>query len=279
MALTPQIRASQFYVTGVTGGASPGIQASQYSVTAVVNFPTENVQVSSLVTTAVTSGGTPSLEVAQFYITAVVRGRVDNHRVRAWSFSLDGHDFYVLQLGESGTIIWDMATGQWAQWKSPDRTMWRACLGQNWTGVGQGALTTSGTRTNIVAGDDAFGLLWFLAPQQGYDEAPDDASEQPFGRVAMGGLPMRMRQTVRCNEVYVLGSKGVDAIASAAQTITLRTSDDAEKTWLDQGTITIVPDEWDAEFAWRSLGVIGAPGRVFEISDNCLSRLDGMEIR
>lgn len=279
MALTPEVRASQFFVNSVTGGATPATQVSQFSVMAVANFPTEQIDVSQMVTTAVTGGATPAVEVSQAYVTAVVRGRVDNHRVRAWTYSMDGHDFYVLQLGETGTLVFDMTTGQWAQWKSPERLMWRACFGTNWTGIGAGALTSGGQRANVVAGDDAYGLLWFVHPTQGYDEHPVDQTEQAFDRIVTGAVPMRMRETIRCNEIYLLSSKGISELETATQTVSLRTTDDDENTWTEQGTITITAGEYDAEFAWRSLGVIGSPGRIFEITDNCLPRVDSLDMR
>jgi hypothetical protein len=193
---------------------------------------------------------------------------------------MDGHDFYVLQLGEQGTLVCDLTTGQWMQWKSPERTAWRACLGTNWIGIGAGALNNVSTRANVVAGDDTYGAIWVLAPTQGYDESPiDSAEEVPFTRTVMAGVPMRMRQTAPCNEVYLLGSKGGSALTVTAQEIALRTSDDAERTWTEQGTITITPEEWDQEWVWRSLGIMGAPGRMFEFTDNCIARLDGVEIR
>jgi hypothetical protein len=270
------VQVTQAEVLVVTAGSD--VRVSQLSASAVYNFPSEGVRASQMQATAVTDGAN-DVRVSQAQVLAVVRGRIDNHRVRAWTYSMDGHDFYVLQLGETGTIICDLTTGQWSQWKSDGRASLRAVLGTNWTGIGAGALISGGHRANVVAGDDTYGLIWFLAPEQGYDErADDDTVQQTFERIAMAGVPMRGRDTARCNEVYLLANKGADEFSVEAQTVRLRTSDDAEKTWTDQGTITITPEEYEAEYVWRSLGIIGSPGRVFEITDNCLARIDGLEM-
>jgi hypothetical protein len=44
--------------------------------------------------------------------------------------------------------------------------------------------------------------------------------------------------------------------------------------------LTVTPSDYSQEFAWRSLGLIRAPGRMFELSDNGAAvRIDGLDIR
>lgn len=279
MALTPEIRASQSSTQAVTSGASPEIRASQAYTTAVANFPTEEVRAASAQTKVVTAGATPDLRVSQGYVTVVARGRVEDRRLRAWTFSMDGHDFYVLQAGEEDTLVCDLTTGQWADWESANRNIWRAGNGGNWTGASTSILQGNDQNANIIAGDDTFGQIWFVSPALGYDQSPVDGTEVAFSRIVTGGIPMRQRQALRCNEVYLTASKGEFDIATASPTVQLRTSDDMENNWTDQGTITVVAEGWDQEFAWRSLGLIQAPGRVFEITDNCLARIDTLDMR
>lgn len=263
---------------GVVGEFTANGLVSGLAVTAVYNVPSDKGQVSGQAVVSLDTGG-PAGKVSQLGILALIKGRVDDHRVRAFRFPLDGHDFYGLHLGEDSSVVVDLVTGQWSRWRSPNRSIWRCGLHENWTGVGAAALSTQGGRSNIVAGDDAYGLLWWVVPTQGYDQDPDDASEQAFTRTVLGGVPMRMRETLRCNEVYLTSTKGDDSLTVTAQTVSLRTSDDSAKTWTDQGSITVTADDYETEFAWRSLGVIGAPGRVFEVSDNCLARVDMLDIR
>lgn len=254
------------------------MRVSGTRVRSLYNFPSDGAKASSVRVRYIGEGG-PVARVSQMRVRALVRGRIENRRVRAWTFSLDGHDFYVLRLGEDDTLVCDLKTGQWADWNSPDLDFWRVVHGLNWTTRGGQIEADFETQANIIAGDDTFGILWMVDPAQGYDEAPRDAAETPFERIATGGIAMRMRQTARCNEAYVLANKGAFDITSVDPTISLRTSDDAERTWIEQGSITVVADEWDQEFAWRSLGLIQSPGRIFEISDNCLARLDGLDFR
>lgn len=261
----------------LTEGAAGNVSQARSRV--LYNFPSVEMRASAIRARAFTAGTSPDMRTSHLRARVLIRGRIDNRRVRAWTFSLDGHDFYVLQLGETETLVCDLATGQWAEWENTARGFWRAVHGRNWTTVGSQILADNDNKTNIVAGDDTFGILWLLDPQRGYDDDPADASETPFTRKAMGGVAMRMRETAQCNECYLLANKGAFDLTLTTPTVTLRTSDDAERAWIDQGAITVVADEWDQEFAWRSLGLIGAPGRVFEISDNCLARLDGLDIR
>lgn len=138
---------------------------------------------------------------------------------------------------------------------------------------------SQGANTKIVMGDDVFGLLWTLDPNQGYDEAPRvDLEDQEFTRQVVGGMPMRMRETQKVGAAYLTADMGTPQLTGA--NITLRTSDDYGKTWNDHGTITVEPDNYNQEFVWRSLGLIKHPGRMFEITDNGASvRIDGLDIR
>lgn len=266
----------QSYVNAGTQGGD--VRVPQAYVLAGAQMPSEEARATQSYTSAGVQYGM-DVRVTQSFVLVAVRGRIENRRVRAWTFSLDGHDFYVLRLGEDDTLVCDLKTGQWADWNSPDLDFWRVVHGLNWTTRGGQIEADFETQANIIAGDDTFGILWLLDPTQGYDEAPRDAAETPFERKATGGIAMRMRQTARCNEVYALANKGAFDITSVDPTISLRTSDDAERTWIEQGAITVVASEWDQEFAWRSLGLIQSPGRIFEISDNCLARLDGLDFR
>lgn len=260
-----------------TAAVAVDAQVSQARVYAMFNVPAEFTEASQArVVTAAKFNA--DVEVSQARVFALGRGRIDNRRLRDWGFPLDGHDLYVLRLGEDATIVYDLTTGQWADWAGHDLPFWRAHLGQQWIGMGA-ALLAQGHTTNIVAGDDSTGMLWTLAPELGVDESPrTDRDDVPFERAVTGGVPMRMRQTVKCNAVYVTMSLGEPALTGAA--ITLRTSDDMGRTWLDHGTLTVTADDWSQEIAWRALGLIRAPGRIFEIADNGAAvRLNGAEMR
>lgn len=277
MALTPSVRISQARALGVGGGDSGGVRISQARVFAIANFPTDAIRISQGRLLSVV-GSAPDVRVSQARVLAVVRGRIENRRLRAWTFSLDGHDFYVLRLGERATIVCDLTTGQWSDWTDHDRDCWRAQVGMNWLGMGVETFD-KGYDTNIVCGDDTYSRLFIIEPTQGFDEPPFDSREPvPFQRIVRGGITQRMRQTATCNAVYVTLALGIPAASGAS--ITLRTSDDLGKTWADHGAITVNANEWDQEVSWRSLGLVRAPGRMFELSDNGATvRIAGMDMR
>jgi hypothetical protein len=220
------------------------------------------------------------MKVSEVKSFAIVQGRIDSHRVQAFPFRLDGHDYIALRLGLDTTLVYDVTTQQWSEWNSGlTPAPWRPTVGMNWTGMTT-AFYTDGQNSDVVLGDDTFGVLWGLDPQSGVDDAPDPnvGIPQPYIRKVVGGIPMRMRETQKAGAAYITGSFGNPQYATAG--ITLRTSDDFGKTWTDQGTVTVQPGNYDQEFVWRSLGLIKAPGRIFEISDNGATvRLDSLDVR
>jgi hypothetical protein len=235
--------------------STPDVRITQAFSLALIKFPSEEVRLTeSFIAALVTSGST--IRVTDSSVLALVKGRTDNRKARAWTFSLDGHHFYVLRAGEDATLIYDLTTNQWSEWVSGSRpTTWRAQSGTNWIGM---LNTYVFANSNVVAGDDTFGVQ--------------------FSRTATTFIPKGMRETERLGAVYLTASVGNPQVTGA--TITLRTSDDAGNTWQDHGTITATEGEYSQEFVWRSLGLIKQPGKLFEFVDNGASvRLDKLDIR
>lgn len=274
MALTPEIDASQGRVLTVSTGAVP-IEASQARTIAVYNFPTQNIQVSQ---SRLLGTYTPhdDIEVSQTRVLAVYKGRAENRHLRAWGFTLDDHDFYVLRLGDSETLVYDLTTKQWSVWNGDRLPVWRAHQGYTWVGQGR-ATYGQGYSTNIVAGDDNLGILWILDPKQGYDDGSARADPAPFTRIVTGMLPARLRDTYRCAGVYVTMALGDPTQEGAA--ITLKISDDGGKSYWSAGSIEVIADNYEQEIAWRSLGLMRAPGRVFSLEDDgATARIDGLDM-
>lgn len=276
MVATPAIRVTQADVIAAEKAATH-VRLTQGAVLAAINFPSENIRV----TNASVGGATTAdmdIRATQAFVFAAVRGRIEDRRMRAWGCRLDGHDFYILRLDETETVVYDLTTGQWTKWESPERIFLRTAVGMNWDGMTT-ATFSGGANSTIVAGDDTFGLLWTLDPTIGFDNNPSDSDvEMAFTRTVVGGVPMRLRDTQQVGAVYVTASLGNPQLSGAD--ITLRTSDDSGNTWQDHGTITINPGDYEQELVWRSLGLIRAPGRIFEISDNGASvRIDGLDMR
>lgn len=217
------------------------------------------------------------IDVTQARIMVLARGRISNPKIRAWRCKLDGHDFYVLRLGDRGTLVYDRYSKQWMDWRSFEQVFWRLNCGQNW--VGAAALAPE-YGSDIIAGDDTFGLLWFLDPNQAYDEHPDYLNYQQelfFERVTMGQVAMKGRENLPCYAVWLTTDMGNPAYTGAG--VTLFLSDDAGEEYFDAGTVEVVAGEKRPQLQWDSLGQIEAPGRLFKIvDDGAIARIDGMEM-
>jgi hypothetical protein len=93
--------------------------------------------------------------------------------LRAWVFTLQGHTFYCLTIGDDqGTFVYDVENQNWAQWKTRQRETWRAHLG------------TMGPEQTVIAGDDTTGDLWQLDLTQSNDNG------ELIVRELTGGLPI-----------------------------------------------------------------------------------------
>jgi hypothetical protein len=133
--------------------------------------------------------------------------------------------------------------------------------GINWAGPTQfsaGQEITYGS--NILVGDDTYGLVWFLDPNQPYDEHPEAAylpQEIYFPRVLQGQVPMVGRENMPCYAVWLTTDMGAPAYLGAG--VKLEISDDAGKTYDDMGTVTVTAGVNDPELSWYSLGQIERP--------------------
>lgn len=276
MANTPEIDVPEGYVYTVGRLVTSGVNVPDGWVYSVAGLPTKRMDVPEAVVYSPVNVPNP-MEVEQAVVYTVAAGRVKNFYLRAWTFTIDGHDFYVLHLGENGTIVYDMLTQQWMTWESLHRdiTNWKASTGCQWNSVNNYL-----GNTDAIAGDDTTGMLYWLNPQQAYDNTNgiDPAiTQEDFERILTGGLPARGRGTTDCNFVFLTGSLGNPY--TGAQVL-LRTSDDLGKTWVDNGYITITPGDYSQDVTWMSLGSYGTPGRIFEIVDNgAFERIDSLDMK
>lgn len=199
----------------------------------------------------------------------------DDVRHRVWGFSLDGHKYVVFRLGPSASLIFDRTTRTWSEWESPGRDNWRAHVGWNWVGMSADSFATPGT--DVVAGDDASGVLFRLDPEYGRDDRSTTASDY-FTRAAIGLVTLDGRETAPCGAVTLSLSLGHPSQSGAY--ISLLTSDDQGQTWLDHGSKLVSSADYSTVIEWRGLGLMRAPGRVFKFSDNgaCV-RLSAADMR
>ncbi len=216
-------------------------------------------------------------KVTQAYVLAIVRGRVADPKVRVWTYTLDGHDYYVVPLGDVETIVYDTYSEQWADWGNADTALWAGKTGINW--IDSGAFP-SGFGTNVLVGDREVGTLYFLDPEYPFDDDPttDVDDRVAFTCIAQGQIVTRGSDAVPCFGVSLTGSFG-DTYDSSFTDVMLEVSDDAGRTYVDCGTLSITPADYAARVDWRSLGSMTAPGRLFRITDaGAVTRIDGLEL-
>lgn len=181
-------------------------------------------------------------------------------RSRAWTFVLDGHTFYVLDLGTEGTFLYDTVTNQWCNFSTQGfEPQWNFQNGCMW-----------GNR--IIGADLLTNDIWEMDPSAVLDEGWRD-----IAHLVTGGISTRSRVYVANDAVRVSSSIGqLDEVNGS--TMLLRYSDDQEETWSDYFEVDLIPDDFDGEIAYRSLGSFMAPGRIFELSDSGgLLRIDGAD--
>ena len=170
-------------------------------------------------------------------------------RHRAWSFVLDGHTFYVLDLGAESTFCYDITTQQWSNFTTADYGQWDVAQGCMW-----------GTR--IVGGDVATGDIWEVTGSA----LSDQNDNYDIEHVVSGAVAARSRVYHSVAAVRLAVSKGIyDDPSSTA--MNLRWSDDGGQSWSDYYTDSLTEGQTYGELAWRSLGAFNAPGRIFEFSD------------
>lgn len=179
---------------------------------------------------------------------------------RAWTYTLDGHTFYVLDLGGEGTFAYDVLTNTWSQFVTQGHVNWDMQAGVMW-----------GNR--IMACDLSSTDVWELVPAATDDQ--DGTLDIPH--IVTGGLQTRNRDFHAVESLTVSGSMGyIGNLTNSAQS--MRYSDDQGVTWSDYFTVDLEAGDYSQEIAFRSLGSFAAPGRVFELSDlGGLIRIDGAD--
>lgn len=166
---------------------------------------------------------------------------------RAWTFTLDGHTFYVLNLGVEGTFVYDDTTGMWAQFQTGGYGIWNMLFGHTWG-------------LYIIGGDAVYAKTWAIAP-----DSPVDEDWRPVEHKVNGGLPSRSRDGVPHDALFLTISSGF--IGEDGARLQMRFSDDQGRNWSDYYDIDLVRSNYAQEITWRSLGSIASPGRIFEVRD------------
>lgn len=182
-------------------------------------------------------------------------------RTRAWTYTLDGHTFYVLDLGQEGTFTYDITTSSWAQFQTAGFDGWNVRAGTMW-----------GENNRIVGGDTLYNHVWEVDPDTFLDEGFRDIEH-----IVTGGVMTRSRRFYSVEELRVAGSLGMFTSEGDA-VLRLRFSDDNGQTWVQMPDPELTAGS-PTEVVWRSLGSFMAPGRIFEVSDiGGMFRIDGADV-
>ena len=274
MPATPDIQESQFDV-GVIADIGADLEISQFDAIALFRFPAEEEEVSQFDVQLVTIQKNV-IQTSQLDLIILFRGRVSDPSVRAWTATLDGHDFYFLRLGNAETLVYDLTTEQWHVWASGSDFYWNIFTGINWFG---GNNFSASFGSNIIVGSDANGSLFILDPTKPDDDpATEGRDVSPFRRRVTGQLPSRGYDSVAVYEFQLLGSIG-QLNANADTGVTLLYSDDRGDSYVNAGEIITEEDNYEIRGSWRSLGSFRAPGRLFRVEDfGALQRIDSMTV-
>ena len=191
-------------------------------------------------------------------------GNSEDFRLRAWGFTLDGHSFYVLRLGRLGTWVYDKRTDQFCRWQTGIYDIWDSGNGTNWN-------------KRVVTGAYADPHIYELDMTSALDNVGVVVGGIPITRTVTGLVSVRRRDTVSCDGVYVAASVGFPVSGSA--TMTLSYSDDYGNTFTVPRSVALGGSDTRKEIAFRSLGLMRAPGRVFSIVDSgAVVRIDGADL-
>lgn len=183
-------------------------------------------------------------------LVAFKTGTPEDNDFRSWFFDLDGHTFYVLVLGQIGTFLYDFTTQTWSQFVTEGQVVWNAEIGVVRNG-------------QIFAADVINPIIWEVTPELFTDE-----EFKPIRRTVTAITPARNRVAQQVGAIRVYASSGAaqEPNSGVDATMTLSYSDDQGQTYTEFASIEI-SEALTQEYAFRSLGAVQQPGRVWRIED------------
>lgn len=266
MANARHVNESQSYALVVYAGAD--VRRSQQSAMVTWSTVSTRVRVSDYAAYVVYATEPFDMPRDSQEYALVVWGETpkgDENRTRAWVYTMDGHIFYVLDLGVEGTWVFDFDTSQWSQFATQGYTGWNMHVGTVWQDANR-----------VVAGDLLYSYVWEMAPTDVVDEG-----FRSIEHIVTGGVMTRSRVSLGVESIRVSGSIGQMQDPTAGISTSMQFSDDAGATWCDPYVITVgVGQQSDGyEINYRSLGSFAQPGRVVRfIDEGGMLRIDGADI-
>lgn len=190
--------------------------------------------------------GTYPVPISDHALSEQIAG-VQASAIRAWTFVLQGHEFYVLRLGDSATYVFDTVTKLWGRWASKGVDYWALHMGGNASG-------------RMLAVDSRTGYVYRLSA----DLYSDDGDE--IIRRLSAFVPVKERNP-DCNSIYLECSKGQglqegqgsDPLAS------VRWSDDDGKTWSSWREVGLgAAGDYTTPVIAHRCGTMQRPGRYIQ---------------
>lgn len=253
------VRQENATLLGSAPAGAGEVRSRQQVVYVVGVAPAQNIRAYQEPSVLLGSAGTPQALVRNTVVYLLHGERPATRRLRAWTFSMDGHDFYVLMLGKDGTLIYDVTTGQFSNWESSGYMTWRSNFGLNW-------------ENDIIGGDISSGQIFNISA----DSKRDFGNETIISYVT-GFIGHRGRDPLPCYGVTLITSQGDPSDANSG--VELRISDDLEQSFWSAGKLgPLQLGVADYDLSWYSLGQIQQPGRIFQLVDyGYADRIDALE--
>ena len=170
-------------------------------------------------------------------------------KLRAWTFGLDGHLYYVLTTS-GATWVYDVSAETWARFESKGYGFWRAHLGTDVSGVV--------LATDALPGSNK---VWLVDPARATDETDEITCaftgmlEAPEGRASISNV------VLACATGFSPRSG-----QGSAPVWAMRYSDDQAATWSPWQYASVgATGKHKAEVRWNRLGQVSPPGRFFQL--------------
>jgi hypothetical protein len=224
-----------------------------------INYPTASAR-TSRADGLVSVKSNVGLRTTQSEALVAVLYGAEERMLRAWTFTQDGHDFYVV-LCAGETYIYDKESEEWCQWASPDAAFWRGVDGVDWEGMN-------------VCIDSSSGKLFQIDPQGRLDYRTT-----PITSYIYGGLTERFRTipSIFMAEVAVSQNSPPHNVDPTTLSITLETTDTI--TTYNHGTVYGAATGNHTYPRFYGLGLLRSPGILFKITDTGFARrIDGLNI-
>ena len=183
-------------------------------------------------------------------LVATQTGVSGQRRNRAWTYTLDGHSFYVLDLGAEGTFVFDLLTQQWSQFETSGYGNWDMINGHDWV---------AGKTT--IAGSQVDARIQAIAPGSFLDEG-----WRRVNYTVTGYAPLTDLRRVRNFAFRMVATSGRLSEDIDAQ-ISLSYSDDGGEEYSSPTAHTLAPKKFQQRVEFRSLGAMQSPGRIYQITD------------